>query len=202
MYKNHLFAFSMKGNTLKLVSTHDELVKIKKLQEANLAKNLTLAEAKQEGTLAEEFSMEQLEAMHAAIPASIVLDGNGSVVGYALAVTKEVCAGISHLRKLVAAADAATYSGSPLGAASSPFVVIAQLCVAKAYRGVGLAPLLYGRLEEALVGTAVRRAVTLVPSSAPRSLKAHLNWGFQSLGAAGLGGELLLWDADAGCKHQ
>lgn len=207
MNKNHLFPWAMRGNLIKFVSTDDELVQIKRLQEANLLKNLDSGATPREGCLVAEYSLEFLRVLHAASPSTIALNPDGKVVGYALVATRDVCLASNQvgsaqnlLRTLVSAADAVCYGGATLG--KIPYFVISQVCVAKEYRGTGLVPLLYGLLQDRPALQAAYSAACVVveaPRANPRSRKAHQNWGFREILSVCHEGEeyeALLWDTN------
>lgn len=189
MSKINLFPWAMQGLTIKFVSTDEELVQIKCMMTQHL---ITSSEANKEGMVTSDFSLKLLQAMHVASPSVIAQDRDGAVIAYALVATKDVCVRYSGehsvLRMLMdAGVDITSSTHAKLCTGTDPdtnpsYFCIAQLCVAKAYRGIGLAPLLYGHLE-AYAAAELRNCdfvVTPVVKQHTRSVAAHQKWGFRS----------------------
>ena len=178
---------------IKLVTEFDELVGIKTLQAENLYQNISLDEALQQGFLSAEYSLDFLQLMHKAAPSIIVKDGD-KVVGYALVTLKEV--GYRHdlLRDLIDTIDKIIYNGQLLKCKS--YVVVGQLCVAKDYRGQGLAKKLYALFRETLYNS-YSYCITDVATNNIGSLKTHVSTGFKVIDSSFYGGvnwNIVLWD--------
>lgn len=178
---------------IRLVTDNSELAGIKTLQQQNLRAALTEAEAKTQGFVTAEYTLDFLKEMHEATPSVIATDG-GTVAGYALATTKEV--GLQHdlIRDLFEAIDRITYGSIMLK--DTNYIVIGQLCVAKGYRGTGLAQKLYEHFRKVYSGR-FKYGITDVAAENPRSLAAHLKSGFKVIDTLSYGGikwNIVLWD--------
>jgi GNAT superfamily N-acetyltransferase len=163
------------------------------LQAANLRRNLTAAEAEENGFLTAEYTLDFLRRMHQSQPSVIAVDG-GNVVGYALAATPEVCGGHPLLADLHEEIDRLQFAGRSLKEAN--YIVVGQLCVAKGYRGIGLVDKLYQCFREAMQGNFLC-AVTDIARANRRSLRAHQKTGFQTIQAIqfeGMEWDVVLWD--------
>ena len=177
----------------KLAGQPSELAGILALQTMNLRKNLSETEAAQQGFLIAEYGPDYLSLMNQSQPSVIALDGD-RVVGYALVATQAVRDGHPLLADLFHQIDQLHFKGEPLKGAN--YVVVAQLCVAKEYRGIGLVGRLYGHFRDSLQ-THYRYTVTDIAKPNQRSLQAHLKTGFQvihSINFEGLEWNVVLWD--------
>lgn len=179
--------------TITRVTTHTELEGIKKLQEENLKKNLGDQEAKTEGFVTAEYTMEFLERMHGESASVIAKDGD-QVIGYALVATRAIRHEHELLGDLFDTIDKINYQNRLLK--DSNYVVIGQLCVSKNYRGLGLVQKIYQHFKKSLAPS-FDYGITDVAQDNPRSLKAHLKSGFviiDTLQYGGLGWDIVLWD--------
>lgn len=178
---------------IKRVSEQKELDGIKKLQTANLKSKISLEESSAEGFLTAEYTPEFLRLMHEASPSIIAVDGD-EVVGYALVATKAVRAHHALLSDLFDSIDSKSFQGRLLGDVN--YVVVGQLCVAKSHRGQGLVQRMYNFYRDELADE-FEFLVTDVDEKNPRSLKAHINSGFEVIDTLTYGGSLwhiVLWD--------
>lgn len=170
-----------------------DLEGIRALQLANLGRNISKEESDAEGFVTAEYSVEFLQLMHEAEPSIIAKDGD-AVVGYALVATKEVCRQHPLLRDLLQSIEALSYCGTSL--TNVPFVIVGQLCVAKDYRGKGLAWKMYEQYRTLLSGK-YACAITEVAVSNERSMRAHLKSGFKTVTTAeynGVNFNIVLFD--------
>lgn len=177
----------------KLAGTDAELEGIRQLQERNLRKHLSEAEAMEQGFLIAEYSVDFLRTMNAHRPSAIAVDGD-RVVGYALAATRAASAAHPFLNDLFAQIDQLQYRQESLR--DVHYVVVGQLCVDKDYRGRGLVGQLYDQFRTSLQPH-FRYAITDIAQANRRSLQAHRRIGFQvihSIDYGGLGWEVVLWD--------
>lgn len=184
---------SAKMITIKRVTEFSELEGIRKLQEANLKKNLPGGEAETEGFVTAEYSIEFLKTLHEAGPSVIAKEGD-QVVGYALVAAKTIRYQHELLSDLFNSIDKINYRGHMLKNAS--YVVVGQLCVAKNYRGLGLVRLMYQHFRQSLSGE-YDCCITDVAENNSRSLRVHLNTGFQVIDSFHYGGtnwNIVLWD--------
>lgn len=173
---------------VKLVSAEDEIEQIKSLQEMNLRQHLTDEEAASQGFLTASYSIDYLKEMNAAFP-SVIAKDKETVVGYAMITTKEVREGHDLLKDLFENIDRCQYEGKQLR--NTNYVVVGQLCVAKAYRGLNLVKKMYDFFADA-VKNEHPYMVTDVDCDNHRSLKAHTNAGFQVIDYLIYGGKK--WD--------
>ena len=178
---------------IKLVSEPGELAGIKKLQNENLRNNLDPEEREKEGFVTAEYSLEFLEQMHNHEPSVIAKDG-GKVIGYALAATREVSHQHALLKYLLDVVDTKSFDGRPLQ--GEEYILVGQLCVAKEYRGQGLARRMYDYYRQELSGK-YPYCVTDIDEANPRSVKAHLKSGFRILDTLhyeGSSWHIVIWD--------
>ena len=179
--------------TIKLTSELSELEGIRQLQELNLTKNITEAEAQSQGFLSAAYSLEFLKLMHDEHPSVIAKDGD-TVVGYALVSPKTIKGNHPLLDDLFGKIDDLTYNEIPLK--NTNYVVVGQLCVSKEYRGQGLVKQLYNYYRECL-SRKFDYCITDVASDNPRSRKSHLSVGFTVIATMTYGGiswDIILWD--------
>lgn len=178
------------------VSRPDEITGIRDLQALNLRQHISAEEAAEQGFLTASYTMEYLQEMNAVSPSIIAKDGD-KVVGYALVATKDIRKGHDLMEGLFDAIDQCTYNGRSLKDVN--YVVVGQLCVAKAYRGQDLVQKLYGHFRHCL-SNEYTYLITDVAKANTRSLKAHKKRGFQvihELMYGGIGWDIVLWDWNA-----
>lgn len=175
------------------VTTPSEIIGIRDLQNLNLKQNITPEEANEQGFLTASYTLAYLQKMNSIFPSIIAKDGN-KVVGYALVATKNIRKGHDLIEGLFDAIDECEYNGKLLKDVN--YVVVGQLCVAKAYRGQNLVQKLYGHFKDCL-SKEFTYLVTDVAQANVRSLKAHKKSGFQvinELKYGGVGWDIVLWD--------
>lgn len=178
---------------VKLVSEMKELEGIRLLQEQNLGKNLSVAEATKEGFVTAEYTVEFLKAMHDIHP-SVIAKDNDTVVGYALVATNPIREQHPLLADLFNSIDKVIYKGAPLK--GTRYVVVGQLCVGKGYRGQGLVQRMYEFYRESLKDS-YDYLITDVVQTNQRSIKAHLKTGFvvvDTLEYEGMRWDIVLWE--------
>ena len=171
----------------------DELKGIQSLQQANLRKNLSDSEAKEQGFLMAEYSLDILQKKHAA-GASVIAVADGKVVGYSLVAVKSIRHEHPLLADLFDTIDRLQFHGMNLS--ESNYVVVGQLWVAKEFRGMGLVDRLYQYFRECYADQ-YEFLITDVAKANHRSLKAHQKTGFQvidELYFEGIGWDIVLWD--------
>ena len=181
----------------KRAGVDSELEGVLQLQGRNLRRNIGDAEAAEQGFLIAEFSLEYLRRLNESRPSIIAVDGD-RVVGYALAVTREIGEQDPFLAALFQQIDQREFDGGPLRAAE--YVVVGQLCVDRQYRGLGLVQRLYGLFRDSL-REHYDYGITEVARANLRSLRAHQKTGFQvidSFDSGGLEWDLVLWDWRSG----
>jgi len=179
--------------TIKLVTTPEEIKGIQDLQQSNLRKNLSEAEALEQGFVTAEYSIECLQSMHDASPSVIAVSDN-KIVGYALVALKSIRNEHPLLADLFNSIDLTNYQTKNLS--QSNYVVVGQLCVAKGFRGIGLVDRLYQFFKNAY-SDQFEYLITDVAQDNQRSLKAHKKTGFEvidTLSYGGLNWDIVLWD--------
>jgi len=178
---------------IRLVNSILELEKIKTLQNENLKHNIDDDTAEQEGFLSGDYSIDFLTQMHSVHPSVIAVDSD-IVAGYALVTDKVVRNQHYLLDDLFKIVDKIEYDGILLKEVN--YVVVGQLCVAKAYRGKGLAKQLYTHFKTEYAHQ-FKYCITDVAVANPRSLNAHLKTGFKIIDSLSYGGiewNIVLWD--------
>jgi ribosomal protein S18 acetylase RimI-like enzyme len=176
---------------LQLVTNLAEMEGVLALQQANLRKNISEAEAETQGFLMAEYDLNFLKLLQESSPGIIAKDGE-KVVGYSLVALPETARHHPLLADLVENIDRCIYEGKPL----EHYAIVAQLCVSKDYRGQDLVQRLYGAFRDHYAGK-YTFCVTDVAQANARSLKAHQKRGFQvidTLDYGGIGWDIVLWD--------
>ena len=120
---------------IKRVSKIEEIEGIKRLQTANLRKNLSKEEIEKEGFVTAEYTLEFLELMNRIEPSIIAVQGD-NLVGYAMVSTKALLGRHKLLDDLFSKIDSLIFKGHALKKRN--YVVVGQLCVAKSHRGKGI----------------------------------------------------------------
>ena len=175
------------------VSNDAELEGIRLLQKENLRKLIGETEAGKEGFLTAEYSMETLQQMHLYQPSIIAKDGD-KIAGYVIVTTKESYGQHPLLDSLFDSIDALNYKDDSLK--NIKYILVGQLCVGKAYRGIGLVQKMYTYYQECL-SKEYQYLITDVAQENPRSIKAHLKTGFNiihTIEYGGIGWDIVLWD--------
>jgi ribosomal protein S18 acetylase RimI-like enzyme len=173
---------------IKLVSSEEEILQIKNLQEKNLRRHLTDEEAASQGFLTASYTLEYLKEMNAVFP-SVIAKDQEVVAGYAMITTKDVRTGHDLLKDLFDNIDRCTYEGKLLR--DTDYVVVGQLCVGKEYRGQDLVTRMYDHFADA-VKDQYDYMATDVDCDNHRSLKAHAKAGFEVIDSLVYGGKK--WD--------
>jgi hypothetical protein len=126
-------------------------------------------------------------------PLCIAKDGD-IIAGYALVAVRSIASQHDLLHHLFSTIDDTIYKGAPLKNAN--YVVCGQLCVKKKYRGMGLVQKMYQHFRDSLSGS-FDYCITDVVQVNQRSVKAHLNTGFQVISTLEFGSvywDIVLWD--------
>lgn len=158
-----------------LVSHTEELRQILQLQQQNLFQHLAEEESRSQGFVTMQHSLEILQQMHDLAPAVIIKD-NEQVVAYALSMLKECRHLMPELSSMFELFDRLGWKGKPLN--EYRYYVVGQICVAKAYRGMGLAEALY-RHHRQVYQQRFDLFLTEIATRNTRSIKAHEKVGFQ-----------------------
>ncbi|MFM7358940.1 MAG: N-acetyltransferase family protein [Sediminibacterium sp.] len=179
--------------TITTAANEKDLQGILDLQRRNLKKNISPEEATSQGFLIAEYSPTYLQQLHETYP-PVIARQNDTVVGYAIIATDENRKGNPLVEDLFNQIDQLSHDGITLKVV--PYAVVGQLCVDKSVRGQGLVQKLYGHFR-ALLENDYQFGITDVACANTRSLKAHLNTGFQVIHTIGYGGlewDVVLWD--------
>jgi len=170
-----------------------DLQAILDLQKLNLRKLIGEEEAGKEGFLTAQYTIEMMEQMHQFQPSIIAKEGD-KVAGYVIITDKNSFGQHPLLDDLFNSIDQLNYKGNNLKEIN--YVLVGQLCVAKAYRGTGLVQKMYHYYKDCLKDQ-YQYLVTDVAQENQRSIKAHLKTGFEiihSIEYGGIGWEIVIWD--------
>jgi GNAT superfamily N-acetyltransferase len=163
--------------TVGAVRQPAELEQILALQQANLAANVSAAEAQAQGFVTAVHSLEVLQRMHELAP-SIVARAESQLAGYALSMRIEARKDVPILEPMFELLETLSFRGRAL--CDTPFYVMGQICVAKAFRGQGVFDALY-RGHRQHYAERFALLVTEVSTRNGRSLRAHERVGFEPL---------------------
>ena len=153
-------------------TTEEELKQILALQQSNLAKVIPEQEKQKEGFVTVSHSPELLQRMNDACPHTIAKHKD-KVVGYALSMHPKFGNEIVVLRPMFDEIKTMVPK-------EERFIVMGQICIAKAYRGQGIFRKLYEfMLRE--IQPAFNSIITEVDAANIRSLNAHYAAGFKDL---------------------
>ncbi|MFT3933815.1 MAG: GNAT family N-acetyltransferase [Chitinophagaceae bacterium] len=161
----------------KQVSTQNELQQILDLQSLYLRGARSAEEEKEQGFLTVQHSFDALQQMHSIEPSIIVKDGD-TLAGYALVMPKACSTIVPELLSLFEDLEKLDYKGKPLQDYS--FYVMGQICVAEAYRGLGVFAMLYQKHKE-ILQPHYDFIITEVATRNTRSMRAHQRVGFKQI---------------------
>lgn len=153
------------------------LKQILKLQAANTLEAVDDDTARAQGFVTAVHDLPLLRRMNEAAPAVIARRGR-SLVGYALAMTREFGHELEVLRPLFERQDTIEHRGAPLGEAD--YLVMGQICVAEEARGRRLADRMYKYLR-GCYHPRFPYCVTAVDERNTRSQRVHERIGFEEL---------------------
>lgn len=161
----------------KVASTQEQITQILALQQANLATNVSLQEAKQQGFVTVQHSAELLWEMNQKHPHSIAVDNN-QVVGYALVMTQVFKSKIPILEPMFNQLDHLSFRNQSLQTVD--YFIMGQICVAKSHRGESIAVNMYREMQQRLAKD-FQYIITEVATRNWRSMRAHEKVGFELL---------------------
>ena len=164
---------------ISLAERKEDLLQVHQLNKANLKGSLDREEREREGFLTWLYELPLLEQLHEMSPAVLAKEGE-KVVGYALAATPEAAAFHPDLAGMIAHVNTLPYKGRPLGELS--YYIMGQICIHKAYRGLGLFGRLYQKHRD-VYGAKYSLLVTEVSAANLRSCAAHQKTGFETIAA-------------------
>lgn len=161
--------------TYKFSDTEEELLQILDLQSKNLGKSISIEEQKEQGFITIQHSLENLKKQNIPYPHSICIY-NKKVVGYALIMLQEMKNEIEDLKPMFHKIDELKWKGKSLK--QSSYFTMGQICIDKDHRSKGMFYCLYEQMEKQM-STDFEYMITEVASRNKRSMKAHLNAGFE-----------------------
>lgn len=160
------------------VSGSSELAAILELQRENHASRVTPEQARAEGFVTAQHTLQSLGEMHALGPSIVARASDGRLAGYALMMAREARPLVPVLEPMFERLEALSWRGTPLSRLR--FYLMGQICVAAAFRGQGVFDALYrGHREH--YAERFDLIVTEVSLRNPRSLRAHERVGFEEL---------------------
>lgn len=180
--------------TFTTATTDTDLQQILALQQQNLSKNLTCEQTLEQGFLTVEHDFATLQKMNALENAIIAKDGE-QVVGYLLAMTRDLRNDIPILISMFDVMDELKYQNQKLQ--QYHYIVVGQACIAETHRGSGVFDQCYQAYKHYL-SEKYDFTVTEISKRNPRSLRAHRRVGFQIIhdfvAPDGEAWDMVLWD--------
>lgn len=178
------------------VSQPHEVELILALQAENHRDRVDAATAASDGFTSVRHDPAVLHAMNRAHPSAIAKSGS-ELAGYCLMMGQEFRAQVPILQPMFALLEGLQWRGQPL-AGNPRWFVMGQVCVAHAFRGMGVFDGLYHQLRRAYAPQ-FDFTVTEISQRNPRSLRAHRRVGFETLHvyrdpAADEIWEVVVWD--------
>ncbi|MDE0535334.1 GNAT family N-acetyltransferase [Tenacibaculum sp. L6] len=149
-----------------------ELLQILELQQQNLPEKLSETDKKEQGFVTVRHDLELLQKMNDVHP-HIIAKSNGTVVGYALSMSKIFRNDIPILIPMFDEINT-TSEGT------KPYILMGQVCIDKHYRGKGIFRGLYTKMKEEFSGI-YDFIITEIDEKNTRSINAHKAIGFKTL---------------------
>ncbi|MFZ2149932.1 MAG: GNAT family N-acetyltransferase [Minisyncoccia bacterium] len=154
------------------LATEKDIIEIIRLQQENLAPNVSGKEKQEQGFVSVETS-EQLLKEIIKQEGIVVARLEGKVVGYLIPMSVEhTVQQVSMLDPFIEKLQTLTFDDKPLK--DYKYCILTQVCVDKKYRGRGILEKLYGELKTKL-SDKYELGVSEISSNNPRSLHVHLN---------------------------
>ena len=160
--------------------TDEELKQILELQKINLPKAITKEERIKEGFVTVSHNLDLLLRMNNACPHTLAKAGR-KVVGYALSMHPDFGDEIEVLQPMFAEINKVIPR-------DTKYIVMGQVCIAKAYRGQGIFRKLYEYMFR-IIQPAFNCIITEVDAANIRSLNAHYAIGFKDIKVYNSGGQ-------------
>lgn len=175
-------------------TTDADLNGILQLQKENLQAALTEEEIKSQGFVTVVHSFETLKSLNDTEPHLIAKDGH-TVIAYLLCMTEKAKDDVPVLKPMFETFGSVSFAGKRI--ADFNYLVVGQVCVAKAYRGTGVLDACYEYYKNSFK-TKYDFAITEIDAANLRSLNAHKRIGFHIAhrfkGADGVDWVVVLWD--------
>lgn len=177
--------------TFGVAQSPDDLQAILNLQQKNLPVNISTTEAQTQGFVTVHHDFDLLERMNQPYPHIVVRD-KAKVVGYALVMMRRFKQEIPVLVSMFDQINAISYQGHLLGTVN--YFIMGQVCIDKAYRGLGLFAGLYEEMKKRM-SPHFDYIVTEVALRNRRSMRAHEKIGFEKVHTYkdGEDWQVLLW---------
>lgn len=161
----------------ELSKSPETLKQILELQYKNLEVQISADELKNEGFVTVHHDYDLLETICGEY-GHMVANDQGKVIAYALVMLKEYGKSVPVLVPMFDLINQLTYE--TLALKDSPYLVMGQVCVDKAYRGQGIFYELYQQMRLNL-SSSFDYIITEVATRNPRSIKAHAKLGFECI---------------------
>ncbi len=174
--------------------TNEEILQILELQKNNLPQNLTDEQKATQGFVTVIHSFEILQKMNA-IEESIIAKEDGHVIAYLLAMTTKSKDDVPVLIPMFNVFDNVRYNDRNISEYN--YIVVGQVCVAKAWRGQGILDNCYAAYKRHF-SSKYDFAITEILDTNKRSIQAHKRIGFHTVhsypAAGGDQWKVVLWD--------
>ncbi|WP_114491133.1 GNAT family N-acetyltransferase [Candidatus Ulvibacter alkanivorans] len=157
------------------VTNPEELQQILELQQENLPTALSSEEKQQEGFVTVHHTLDLLTRMNERCAHILAKDGD-TVVGYALCMHKDFGEEIEILKPMIQEIERVIALDDTI----NNYIIMGQICIAKAYRGQGIFRKLYEMMRIAVIPK-FETIITEVDTDNRRSLAAHNAIGFKTL---------------------
>ena len=152
------------------LATEQDLSAIARLQQENLAPNVSADEKQQQGFVSVETPPDLLKEI-AEQEGITVARAEGKTIGYLLPMSVEHGKQIPLLGPFIERFKTIQFEGKPLD--EYRYCILGQVCIDKNYRGKGILEKLYQELETRLADN-YDLGVSEIGANNPRSLRAHL----------------------------
>jgi len=162
---------------IKFAESEDELQQILKLQNSNLAHNISVDTKISDGFVTVKHDLELLTKMNNRARQIIAKD-NDVVIGYALVMLKEFSEMIPVLSPMFEIFNSLSFKNRHLDNYS--YYVMGQICISEKYRGQGIFEKLYLKHKKAYSDT-FEICLTEISATNTRSMRAHEKIGFQTI---------------------
>jgi ribosomal protein S18 acetylase RimI-like enzyme len=158
--------------------TDEELQAILDLQRVNQRDRIAAEVAQSQGFVTVEHDFDLLKRMNQAAPQVIAKGDSGELAGYALTMLQSFRSQIPVLMPMFEMIDGLSYQGKLLRQA--PYYVMGQVCVAEAFRGMGVFDALYEQHKK-MYHSDFEFIVTEIALRNTRSMAAHQRVGFEQI---------------------
>ncbi len=180
--------------TYTTAETEADLLQILALQKRNLAVSLNKAETESQGFVTVEHTYSLLQNLHKQ-EKQVVAKENNQVIGYLLAMTPVSKSTIPVLVPMFDEFDSIDFAGKKVS--TFRYLVVGQVCIDKAYRGMGVLDNMYAAYRRFFVPK-YDFAITEIAANNTRSLRAHQRVGFAELhrytGTDNIPWVVVVWD--------